>query len=422
MTGKFGTAFGRAVAVGVALAVACGSAGTAAAKDEALAEPRLQLGKKFRSAMAAVQNAFAARDFASARSALTLAKPLVTSADEQFVIDQYDLNLAQMTGDRAGTIAALDRLIASGTASHQISQADKARYYANQGEFLFQAGDYPRAERSLGLAIAAGNQDPQYAVFLAESQFRNGRMADAVKSIGQAIAASKAAGRKAPSEWYARGAEIASRAKLAREFVDITSAWLEAYPDRETWYVAVTGLRQFGGLPAGADRDLLRLARIAATPAMFALKDYVDYVQLVSPVSLAEAVGLLREGIAAGQISQGDNPAFSRLLLKADPRLAAERKKLTGKVTATGYAALSAQADGLYGLGDFARAAELYRQALAQSGADAGQGNVRLAAALAQAGDKTGALAALDKVSGAYAPVAAYWRAWVATRGSTAAS
>ena len=68
--------------------------------------------------------------------------------------------LAQMTGDRAGTIAALDRLIASGTAAHQISEADKARYLANQGEFLFQAGDYQRAERALAQAVAACSAAP----------------------------------------------------------------------------------------------------------------------------------------------------------------------------------------------------------------------------------------------------------------------
>ncbi len=48
------------------------------------------------------------------------------------------------------------------------------------------------------------------------------------------------------------------------------------------------------------------------------------------------------------------------------------------------------------------------------SGADAAQGNIRLAAALAQAGDKPGALAALGNVtSGSYAPIATYWRAWI---------
>jgi hypothetical protein len=401
------------VVAAIAAAVMVGHVGpAAAARDEALAEPRLQLGKKFRDHVATAQSAFAAKDYAAVRAALAAAKPHVQTADEQYILDQYDLNVAQQTGDRAGTMAALDRLIASGTAAGRFSQADKARYYASQGEFLFQSGHYAHAERALSAALAAGNRDPQMALFLAESQLRGGRAADAVRNVRVAVDASSAAGRKAPVEWYARGAEIASRAKLAREFADITSAWLIAYPDRETWYVALAGYRQLGGLSTDADRDLLRLARVAA-PGMFTLRDYVDHTQLVSPVSLNEAVTLLREGIAAGKISQGESPVISKLLTKVDPRLVAEKKKLVGKPAGAGPAALTAHADGLYGLREFAKAADFYRQALSQSGADAGHGNLRLAAALAQAGDKPGALAALDKVTGAHAPLAAYWRVWI---------
>ena len=415
MTCKSEKGVSRLAAVALALALVCGSAQAAAAKaDEALAEPRLQLGKKFRDVISAAQVARAAGDSSALRSAIGSAKPLVTTADEQFIVDQFDLYLAQLTGDRAGTVAALDRLILSGTAANQLTQADKARYYANQGELSFQTGHYAQAERSLTLALAAGNKDPQMAIFLAESQFRIGRSADAVRNIRVAVDASRAAGQPAPSAWYARGAEMASRAKLAPEFVDITTAWLVAYPDHEVWYVSLMGYRQMGGLPADADRDLLRLARIAAAPAMFTLKDYLDFSQLVSPVSLNEVVSLLREGISAGKISQAESPAISTILTKVDPRLAAERKKLSGNAgSLTGYAAVSARADALYGIRDFGKAAELYRLALTQPGADASQANVRLAAALIQAGDRSGGLAALDKVrNGNYAPLAAYWRAW----------
>lgn len=402
------------VVAAIAAAIVSGHAGpAAAARDEALAEPRLQLGKKFRDHIARAQSALTAKDYTTVRAALAAAKPHVQTADEQFILDQYDLNIAQQTGDRSGTIAALDRLIASGSAAGRFSQADKARYYASQGEFLFQAGHYARAEKALSAALAAGNRDPQMALFLAESQLRARRPADAVHNIRVAIDSSNAEGRKAPVEWYARGAEIASRAKLGKEFVDITSAWLAAYPDRETWYVALAGYRQLGGLSTDADRDLLRLARVAASSGMFTLKDYLDHTHLVAPVSLNEAVTLLREGIATGKISQGENPVISKLLSKVDPRLAAEKKKLAAKPGGTSYAALAAHADGLYGLREFARAADFYRQALSHSGADTGPGNLRLAAALAQAGDKPGALAALGKVTGAYAPIATYWRVWI---------
>ncbi len=50
--------------------------------------------------------------------------------------------------------------------------------------------------------------------------------------------------------------------------------------------------------------------------------------------------------------------------------------------------------------GDFARATELYRAALTKSGADAGLINLHLGMALTRQGDKAGATAALNAVTG----------------------
>jgi predicted Zn-dependent protease len=73
-------------------------------------------------------------------------------------------------------------------------------------------------------------------------------------------------------------------------------------------------------------------------------------------------------------------------------------------------------ADAYYGYGDYAQAAELYRAALTKTGADVNLINLHLGMALARAGDKAGATAALNAVTGPRAELAKYWLVYLATR------
>ena len=65
--------------------------------------------------------------------------------------------------------------------------------------------------------------------------------------------------------------------------------------------------------------------------------------------------------------------------------------------------------DRYYGMGDFAKAAELYRQSLGKPGVDANVANLHLGMALARAGDKAGATTAFNAVTGTRADIAKYW-------------
>ena len=73
-------------------------------------------------------------------------------------------------------------------------------------------------------------------------------------------------------------------------------------------------------------------------------------------------------------------------------------------------------AEAYYGYGDYAQAAELYRAALTKSGADSNRINLHLGMALARAGDKAGATAALNAVSGPLSELAKFWLVYVGTR------
>ena len=82
----------------------------------------------------------------------------------------------------------------------------------------------------------------------------------------------------------------------------------------------------------------------------------------------------------------------------------------------TGKVALG-QGDAYFGYGDYAKSAEMYRLALTKGGVDTAIANLRLGAALARGGDKAGATAAFQAVSGnPRAALAQYWLVWLSQK------
>jgi hypothetical protein len=79
-------------------------------------------------------------------------------------------------------------------------------------------------------------------------------------------------------------------------------------------------------------------------------------------------------------------------------------------------AVVRAAADNFYAYGQYADAAALYALALQKGGEDANLVNLRLGAALAMAGRRPEAEAALRLVTGPRADLAGFWLTWLARR------
>lgn len=408
-------------ALGLAVAaVAPGAPAFAAKKDEKPATPALKLSNEIRKPLSEADAAIKKKDVAAADAALATARGMAKTPDEQFVVAQYSLNAAQVTGDQAKLSAALDALITAGEAANQLNDATRAQYYWFQGQFAYQAKNYPKAEASLQRAIAAGTTQADAYAILADSQSRNGKPGEAVATLQKVIDAKAAAGETIPSEWYGRGADIASRANLPNEFVRITTAWLSAYPVKQNWHDSLFIYRQIGKLSGEPDLDMLRLARAAGALPLSAASNYIDYALAVYLKFPNEAVDVLNEGIAAGKLSSASSQNTREILALSQPKIAPDKASIPGAVTAANgpkgtFKTVMTTADLLYGYKDYAKAADLYKLALTKPGADAGQANFRLGLALALAGDKAGAKAAFDTITtGVYAPLAAYAKVWAA--------
>ena len=68
-------------------------------------------------------------------------------------------------------------------------------------------------------------------------------------------------------------------------------------------------------------------------------------------------------------------------------------------------------------MGDYSSAVQAYKLAMAKSDGDAALANLHIGMALARSGDKAGATAALNAVTGPRAGIAKYWLTYVAQKG-----
>jgi tetratricopeptide (TPR) repeat protein len=163
--------------------------------------------------------------------------------------------------------------------------------------------------------------------------------------------------------------------------------------------------------------DLYRFLRIQK-----ALNGESDYYVLANALQQSgypgEVKSVLDEAFATG-ISPS-KPEFADLRSNSNRQIAEDKASLPAQeksalAAASGTAVLKI-ADAYYGYGDYAKAATLYRAALQKGGVDANLVNTRLGLALAVAGQKAEAEAALKAVSGNRADLASYMLVWLQQR------
>jgi hypothetical protein len=382
-------------------------------KEEAAATPALKLSEPVRKALAAAQDALAKSDLATAETQVAAAKAAATTDDDKYMSAAIGLNVALKGTDQAKKSQALDDLLASG----KVPEKDKAQYYAQAGHWAYDAKNYAKAESSYAQSVAAGSTDQDVYARLADVQFRNNKPQDSLATLQKVINDKAAAGQPVPTEWYARGADIASRSNNAPKFVEVTTSWLSAYPTKQNWHDSLFIYNQMANLTGDAQLDQLRLARAAGVLPLATQNAYLDYAVATYLKYPNEAVSVLKEGIAAGKLNPTTSQNTREILAISEPKIATDKASLKGAVAASQgpkatFKSILSNADLFYGYADYKNAADLYKLAAARPDADKATANLRLGAALAQAGDKAGAAAAFDAVpaGGPQKALAGYWK------------
>jgi tetratricopeptide (TPR) repeat protein len=383
-----------------------------------------------RTALNALQTAVAGTDRAAQDAALAAARTAAQSAEARYVLARAEFNITQQRGDAEGQARAVDALVASGL----VPDAELPPLLANQVMRAFSAGQFDRADSLLARMAQLRPQDAAIAADYAQLKARRGDRAQAITWLERAISLQTAAGQAVPESWYQRGAALAYDGHIVPQSIAFSRALVTAYPSAENWRDALLVYRQSnmsGGtqaahgeaatvaarpVDAALDLDIKRLLR--ATHGLAGERDYLDFASALDDAHLpGEAKAVLDEGVARGMLDTHEAAVRQAITHVTAPatrgRAALAGARTRALAAATGGAALEA-GDAAYGYGEYAQAAELYRAALQKGGQDANLVNSRLGAALALAGQRAEAEAALHAVTGPRADLAAFWLAWLA--------
>ena len=187
---------------------------------------------------------------------------------------------------------------------------------------------------------------------------------------------------------------------------------MAAYPSADSWHNAIAIYRNLNRPDVESTLDLFRLMQ--ATNALTSAADYSLFSRAAAEqLNYNEAQAVLNAGIAAKLVNPSDSE-FSDLVsgLKAKHLATAADLEVAAKTAQNGTALLRI-GDRYYGMGSYAKAIELYRAAMNKPGTDADLANLHIGMAMARAGDKAGATAALNAVKGSRADIAKFWLAYL---------
>lgn len=390
------------------------SAAAPAAGQQAPAQPSIVPSKGAHQAIVDLQTAVNAGDAANIPARLAAAEAVASTPEDRYLIAALRYEAAAAAKDNKAIATSIQSLLQSSL----VPQADVIPLTFELGVAHYRLKQYDQAASALEKVLAANAANKDAMVVLAETRQAQGRTEDAVKLIQRAVAQAKAGGAKAPEDWYKRGLGLAYEAKLPVA-IELSREWLAAYPSEGNWRDALRIYRGLAELDDGAMLDALRLQRAAGALASDAEIHRYGYLTVTRGYP-AEAKALMDTAVAAGAIDPKKD-LFKEIIAEAEQKSAGEKATLAdaakaGLTSAKAKSALTA-GDLLYGYGDYAKAAELYRAALTKEGADRDLINLHLGMALAQAGDKAGAATALNAVGGPNAELAKYWLVFVNSKG-----
>ena len=361
-------------------------------------------------------------------AALAAARAAAHSPEGRYAVARYQLDIARARSDTQMYNQAIDTMVETGLASPD----EMASLLFNQASRAYGAGDMVRTERLLARAveIAPNNVEAltDYAQFKSRVNNRATAAADrqlAVQLFTRALEANRAAGRVSSEALHRRALAVAfdgtrppfSLAQLAPQVVVLARALVTAYPSQVNWRDALLAYRD---VAAGADPELrLDIGRLMrASGALAGERDYLEAAQSVTTIAPGEAKAVLDDGVSRRMLDSA-KPAVAQAIAAANRQATAARAglpRLRTQATAGTAAQARAAGDAHLAAGLNPEAAQLYALALQKGGEDPNLVNSRLGAALALAGRRPEAEAALRAVTGPRADLAGFWLAWLARR------
>jgi len=358
-------------------------------------------------ALIELQKAVNANDVANIPAKVAAAQAVAKTKEDRYLIGQLQLKAALNAKDTAAMAAAIDVVAGSGF----LDSTRSAQLYGSLGASLYNSKQFQQAAAAYEKASRIDPRDPDFLINLGESRFALGQKAEAVQAMQRAIQLQNAAGQKPDEVLYKRAVTIAYAAELPAA-AELSRQWVAAYPSLDSWHNSIAIYRNLMKPDVEGTLDLLRLMQ--ASGSLSSAADYNLFATAAADQSnYNEAQAVIDQGIAA-KLVDPTNPMFRDTVvgLKSKPKATVADLETAAKTAVNGMALLRI-GDRFYAMGNYARAVELYRQAMGKAGVDANIANLHIGMALARSGDKAGATAALNAVTGPRAEIAKYWLLYV---------
>lgn len=360
------------------------------------------------------QKAVVAGDLPTALTNYNAAKAAIVNDDDKFMVGRIGYQIYQKNKDEQLFSESIDMMLVSGKAS---LDAQKELYMA-QGQIAYNKKDYAKALTALQNAQRAGSTEPDLVPLIVETTALTGQTLQALKTLNDETSKRIAAGQPVPSEWYQRGVAMGYKAKSAadqaavnQQTLELGLKWMASTPQAQYWNAVLEIYAQQFKVDNEGRLEIFRLLRAAdALEGGDYYREYAEAVYLRFP---NEAMTVLQEGAAKGKVTLTGKNDAADIMAIVKGKVAADKASLSAadkaaRAAANGKSALST-ADAYVGYGDYAKAVDLYKVALAKGGVDSSTVNLHTGWALALAGDTAGAKAAFQAVTGTRKPIADFW-------------
>ncbi|MBV8907385.1 MAG: tetratricopeptide repeat protein [Sphingomonas sp.] len=358
-------------------------------------------------ALSELQDAVQKNDVANIPAKVAAAQAVATTKEDKYLLGRLQLTAAIAAKDNAATSAAIDTMVGSG----YLEPSKSAALYVGLGGTYFNNKEYPLAAAAYQKAMALDPSNTEAPVFLGESLFSQGQKAAAAAAFQRAIQARNSSATKADEALLKRAVAVAYDAQSPIA-MDLARQWVSAYPSPASWSDAIAIYSNLSGSDIEARLDLYRLMQ--ATGSLKTGGQYAQFARAAAEQNnFNEAQAVFDAGVAA-KVVDPKSSDYSDLVqgLKAKPKATAADLETATKQVTNGNA-LVRIGDRYLAMGDQAKAIEVYKMAIAKPGTDVAVANLHLGMALAKAGDKAGATAALNAVTGPRADVAKLWLTYV---------
>ena len=378
----------------------------APAQANATAQKPVKVSGKAAKAIIDLQTAVNKGDYTNLAAKVAAAQAVASTPDDRYAIAELQLKAAVAQKDDAAMATAVDAVANSGF----VDTASVSKLYASLGTTFYNNKQFDQAAAAFQKAVTVDPRNAQGYTLLGEAKFAQGQKAAAASEFQRAVQIQTATGQKPDEALLKRAVSVAYEAQSPLA-VELAREWAAAYPSADSWRNSIAIYRNLGHPDVEGTLDLLRLMQV--TNSMNAA-DYALYAEAAADQgNFNEAQSALDAGIAA-HVVDPSSAQFRDLVsgLKGKPKATAADLEAAAKMSPSSTNLLRI-GDRYYGMGNYAKAADVYRQVLAKPDADKDVANLHLGMALARAGDKAGATAAFNAVGGGRAEVAKFWLAYV---------